>query len=242
MLHIVRADGTYLPGYPRSIPETVISSAQVVDVNADGVEEIFLTYYQSGNQYVGGWRLDGTMLPGFPKPLLTGTQLNAHGSTHIADIDGDGRLELAACGTDFDDGSVCVFEIDGSSYDPATTRMDWPKIRHDVTNTGYLRWMDPAAVTDAVPAGFPILTAAPNPAGPDGRIVLRDASGVAGTLSVVDLTGRVLAERAIRSPAEAPLRSIVGGPLPGGVYWLRWRPVGAGAARSTQVIVLGAGD
>jgi hypothetical protein len=241
-LHILRADGTYLPGYPQTIPQTVISSPQVVDMNADGIEEIFLTFYQSGNQYVGGWRLDGAMLPGFPKLLLTGTQLNAHGSTHIADIDGDGRLELAACGTDFDDGSVCVFEIDGSTYDPATTRMDWPKIRHDVTNTGYLQWTDPAAVMDAVPAGSPLLTAAPNPAGPDGRIVLRDASGVAGTLSVVDITGRVLAERAIRSPAEAPLRSIVGGPLPGGVYWLRWRPVGAGAAHSTQVIVLGAGD
>jgi hypothetical protein len=238
-LHAIHPDGTYLPGFPQTIPGDMISSAQVVDVNGDGIEEIFLTYYLGGNQYVSGWRLNGSVLPGFPKLLLTATQLAAHGSTHIADIDGDGRLELAACGTDLDDGSLCVFEIDGSVYDPHTTRMDWPKIRRDLHNTGFFPWIDPAGVDEGQAGDCPILTIAPNPLEPNSRIVMRDMSYPIGTLRVIDAGGRLLGERAVVSPAEVSIRSIVGDRLSRGVYWLRWLPAVGGPQRSARLIVLG---
>ena len=140
MLHIYRADGTAYPGYPWLTPgDGHISSVQVADVDGDGRQEIFLCYYNGGNQYVCGWRLDHTTLPGFPMLLIAGTELAAHGSAHIADMDGDGDLDIAACGTSLSGGSLCVFEIPGSVYHPATTRLEWPKIRRDLRSRAATR-------------------------------------------------------------------------------------------------------
>lgn len=239
-LHILRANGTYMPGYPHIIPSDVISSAQVVDINGDGLEEIFLTYYAGGNQYVSGWRLDGSVLAGFPKLLLTATQLGAHGSTHIDDIDDDGRLELAACGTDFDDGSLCVFEIDGSTYNPWSTRMDWPKIRRDAYNTGLFRPFDTASVDPGQPASV-TLSLFPNPVDAGGRINLIAepgfGRGAVAAVRVFDATGRLVNRIDVDGQSMFPVRSLIGGHGHAGVYFVVPGVDGSVASRPHRLTV-----
>jgi len=119
-----------------------ISSASVLDVNDDGVEEIFLTYWLSSQQWLSGWDLSGVVLPGFPKLLYSPSDLNSHCSTHVTDADGDGDLELATGGADFSFGRVHVFGVDGSTIGEAT-RMDWPKIRRTSGMMAATRWLIP---------------------------------------------------------------------------------------------------
>jgi hypothetical protein len=68
---------------------------------------------------------------------------------------------------------------------------------------------------------------------------MRDMSYPIGTLRVIDAGGRLLGERAVVSPAEVSIRSIVGDRLSRGVYWLRWLPAVGGPQKSARLIVLG---
>jgi hypothetical protein len=236
LLHAFHRDATEVAGFPISTPaDDPISSPQVVDVDGDGIEEIFLCYYAGGSQWVTGLRLDGSVLAGFPKLLLASVQLNAHGSAHVADADADGDLDLIACGTDFGDGALRYYEIDGSTYDPSTTRMDWPKIRRDLRNTGYFPWRDPAGTANAEPATGGVLRAFPNPAPRGSVVTIRLPQDAPGLLSIHDVTGRCLARRPTTGAEERftlpslldPARSARG------VYQLSWTPKGegTGAAR-----------
>jgi hypothetical protein len=139
-LHVLRPDGTYYSGYPRQTGGTVVlASPVVIDVDGDGVEEIFLTYTPASSpneQVVSGWRLDGTTFPSFPRVLVPSTTYASHASVQIADTNGDGDLELATAGTGDFSGSLWVFRIRRSVFDPGSTRRDWPKIRRDAENTG----------------------------------------------------------------------------------------------------------
>jgi hypothetical protein len=239
MLHAFNKAGSEIAGFPVATPALEpIASPQVVDVDADGVQEVFLCYYRNGSQWVAGLRLDGSILSGFPKQLLSGSQLNAHGSAHISDPDLDGDLDLVACGTDFDDGSLCFFEIDGSTFDPASTRMDWPKIRHDARNTGVYTAQDPAGVgpVAALPVGLQVF---PNPAPARGAwLLLPEGSG--GALSVFDAGGRLLLEQSIEHRGRLlPLGSILSDAhRSSGVYWMRWVPRDAPAAPSVARLLL----
>jgi len=192
LLHLFRIDGTEKPGYPRMLPGSgPISSLQVIDADADGVEELFLCYHAGGNQWVGGWKYDGSSLPGFPKVLFTNAELNAHGSVHLADLEGDGDLDLCAQGGTFGAGRVWVYEVDGSTFDAATSRADWPKIRHDRQNTGAYAPRDPAAVPDGgagLAAGRLVLW--PNPVRGGETLSLRLPAGPGGRLSLYDLNVR----------------------------------------------------
>lgn len=179
MLHVLRPDGTELAGYPRSVPgEGNISSVQVVDMDGDRVEEIFFCHYAGTSQWISGWRLDGALLPGFPKLLYSGSELDAHSSAHFADLEGDGDLDLCAQGGTFGSGRVWVYEVDGSLFDPASSRCDWPKIRRDVRNTGAYEPADPAAVADSRLAGA-ALVCYPNPLRVRDRVAWRVVNGAA---------------------------------------------------------------
>lgn len=198
MLHAIHLDGVELHGYPRMLPgEGSISSVQVIDMDADGIEEIFLCYYKNGSQWVSGWTVGGATLAGFPKLLFAGSELNTHGSACFGDLEGDGDLDLCAQGQAFGAGRVCVYEVDNSVFGEASRR-DWPKIRHDDRNTGHFEALDPAAVDDPWISN-PRLTCFPNPAAIGDEIWLsfsnlisRDPTALSGIVDVdlFDSSGR----------------------------------------------------
>jgi hypothetical protein len=135
-IHAFHANGNELPGFPFSIGAIgIYSSPAVVDVDGDGSKEIFLTFNASpGQQLVGGWKLDGTQLPGFPRILVSGSDMAAQASVHVADADGDGQYDIAAVGNTSFSTNVWVLPISGSIRTPSTS--DWPKIRNDAGNRG----------------------------------------------------------------------------------------------------------
>lgn len=239
-LHVLQPDGTELAGWPRATGGVQpIASPALIDMDADGSEEMFLTYWLANAQYVSGWRLDGTVLAGFPKLLLSGTDMNSHSSVHVADVEGDGDLELAVSATSFNQGQILVLAVDASTYDPLTSRHDWPKMRRDMENTGAYGPSGTTAAEAAPPAAAIRLTVAPNPAGA-GRAV-RIATGKAGWLAAYDASGRVRG-RAALGGGEALLA--LGGPggLLGqnaapGVYFLRFTPEGDESATARLVVL-----
>jgi hypothetical protein len=237
-LHIFLPSGVELTGYPRTIPGSdQIASPSVLDVNNDGMEEIFLTYWLASAQYVSGWDLAGNVLPGFPKTLFNPSQLNSHSSTHIMDADGDGVFEMAVAGSDMNgSGRVHVFDVDGSTATPAS-RMDWPKIRQNVLNHGLYLGIDPAGVAEEADLRLLPFRVAPNPVFAHGRVTFRPPEGQEGCATICDLTGRVLARRIFAGDAILPVRELLGNDATGGVYFIRWQPLAGGTPRATRIVV-----
>jgi len=239
-LHILLPNGTEMAGYPKTIAGTQqISSPSVVDVNNDGNEEIFLTYWQSSAQYVSGWNLAGSVLPGFPKTLYSPSDLNSHSSTHITDADGDGVFEMSVAGSDMNGhGRVYLFEVDGSIATP-TSRMDWPKIRQNVENHGRYLGRNPADVASNEDIRALPFRIAPNPVLPGARIMMCAPQGEAGSVVVCDPSGRVIGRQTLAGTSIVGLRDLIGGERSNGVYFVRWRPVAGGAAQTNRIVVLG---
>lgn len=238
-LHIVLPGGIELPGYPKSIAGIgQISSPSVIDVNNDGLQEIFLTYWASSTQYVSGWNLAGEVLPGFPKTLYAPSDLNAHSSTHIMDADGDGVFEMTVAGCDMNGhGRVYLFEVDGSIATP-TSRMDWPKIRQNILNHGRYIGLDPADVTQGWEMRLLPFRISPNPVAGDGRITLHAPDGQAARLTICDPSGRVVGRRTLAGHTVLPVQELIGTGSPTGVYFMCWRPLADGGSQVTRLVVI----
>jgi hypothetical protein len=244
-LHVLRANNTYYPGFPiaTGAPDySIISSPSVIDIDEDGQQEIFLTYWLANHQYVSGWRLDGTVLPGFPKEIHSNTDLNAHASTHLLDLEGDGDLDLVTAGASMNDGLIWVFEVDGSSFDPATSAAGWPKIRRDMVNTGCYPPVDPAAVTTSEPRGPGSLRLSPSVVRAGDRLSLGLPADEGGIVEVWDVAGRRLAAHALLGRGGAtslPAAGLFDRRGGSGVFLMRWTPECGGPARCARVVVLG---
>jgi hypothetical protein len=150
MLHVFRADGSEQFGFPVQIDETFFSSPALGDINGDGWLDIVIG---TGNcwsnpacapggqatagvgQYLNAWGRFGRPLPGWPKPV-PGT--HAISSPALADMDGDGQLEVII---NTADARIHVLNGDGS-YVPG-----WPT--YPVTPTGV--GTTSVAYTDASP-------------------------------------------------------------------------------------------
>lgn len=99
--------GQPLPGWPRDVWDGVASAAAVGDINGDGVPEIVIgsdveqdcadcpPYGRlSAGGLVHAFTVDGSQLPGWP--VATDSFMSS--SPVLADVDGDGRLEVVAGG------------------------------------------------------------------------------------------------------------------------------------------------
>lgn len=104
-----------LPGWPASMGITVNyapgGGPATVDVDGDGRLEVFAG---STDQKLYGWRIDGTLLPGFPI-TLSGM---AQSSPAVGDVDGDGRPEILIVTVT---GNAYCFHADGTAV------AGWPK-------------------------------------------------------------------------------------------------------------------
>ncbi|MFT7519023.1 MAG: hypothetical protein ACI9MC_001159, partial [Kiritimatiellia bacterium] len=126
----VHRDETLLPGWPKSFDSSVESSANLVDLDGDGILEIL---FAESSGLVHAMRVDGTEISGFPKqtsvlPFLAdsfwdrapafqeiGPLREGILSTPAAgDVDGDGSPEIVATTLA---GGIYAWHIDGSLLD-----------------------------------------------------------------------------------------------------------------------------
>jgi len=133
-LYVLNGTGTVLPGWPRSVVTGQhtfqgYQGAALGDLDADGQPDIVACRDLDSNadRPLEALRLDGTLIPGFPRPLSTP---GAHPTTSpaLGDTDGDGLLELVFLGID---GRLFTYDLAAE----ATAALPWPMIHHDARHT-----------------------------------------------------------------------------------------------------------
>lgn len=114
-LHVIEHDGTEWGGnWPVALDHVPTGSASVGDVDGDGSPEVFYMSYNS--MYLV--KTDGTMMAGWPQGI-SGANFS-YQSAAMADLDGDGDLEIAV-GAHKTSAGCYVFHHDGTAYP------GWPK-------------------------------------------------------------------------------------------------------------------
>ena len=136
------ATGDVLTGFPVQVDEVIWSSPALGDLTGDGRLEIVVgtgycwadpacptpTTNPGVGQYINAWDHQGNDVPGWPvnlpQPFEAGVHRYARASPALADLDGDGQLEViinTIDPADLNDGQVYALNADGSNV------AGWPK-------------------------------------------------------------------------------------------------------------------
>jgi hypothetical protein len=132
-VHAWRGNGTALAGWPVTIDrgsgqyDGSNSQAAVADVDGDGqVEILFGTGVVYPAYSVRALRVDGTSVPMFPKPTSRGSMSATVPA--VADLDGDGLLEMAWIDRSAD---LHVWDLQA----PVSARQPWPMFGGNARHT-----------------------------------------------------------------------------------------------------------
>ncbi|MYI64291.1 MAG: hypothetical protein F4105_22035 [Gemmatimonadetes bacterium] len=183
-IHALRADGLRQADFPTALPRfaevgDLVFEPVLCDVDADGKQEIFV----AGHSGIFGVDDDGRLLPGFPLLMAA----SPTGSPVVLDLDGDGRLALAA----LDSTAVYAWDLQRVAAQYTGGPAHWPQAGADA-----------AGSRTALVAGRPVVRSEgpllgwvycyPNPVGPNEEAHLRFALSAAGRieLEVFDALGR----------------------------------------------------
>ncbi len=185
-IHALRTDGLGQADFPTALPRfaevgDLIFEPVLCDVDADGKQEIFV----AGHSGIFGVDDDGRLLPGFP--LLMAAPPT--GSPVVVDLDGDGRLALAA----LDGEAVYAWDLQRVAAQYTGGPAHWPQAGADAAGSRTALVAGRLVVRPEVPL-LGRVYCYPNPVGPGEEAHLRFALGAAGRieLEVFDaLGGRV---------------------------------------------------
>jgi subtilisin family serine protease len=119
-VQVVRLDGTSLPGWPVSIDSQAwFRGASIADLDGDGQKEIVVAdVLPPGNLYV--LRSNGAVAPGWPQAVNNApvNSSNERSLPAVADLDGDGDLEIVLGSTG---GDIFAFHHNGAAV------LGWPQ-------------------------------------------------------------------------------------------------------------------
>lgn len=144
--------GVSVPGWPKSLPDTLAGSPALGDLDGDGVLEVVATT-RAGDLML--WDLGGSEEPHWPKSLWHPDQVRRPECTtgpRLWDLDGNGVIELAQLRGD---GMIVVIDRDGRKvhdwpYATGATAADGPL--HLLAPDGNERWVAANAMTDSLTA------------------------------------------------------------------------------------------
>ena len=106
--------GLLLPGWPKDSEYDISKSASLADLDSDGLDEIII---YEGRSKVYAYKEDGSPLSGWPVDGESGTHA-------IADLDGDGDLEIVTVINSTSDGADLVaYHHEGSRVDNFNIRI-----------------------------------------------------------------------------------------------------------------------
>ncbi len=134
------ADGSVVSGWPRPTSDNMASSPALADLDGNGVQDVIIGCGKDSTPYcrtLYAWSGNGNNLPGFPMS----TPYVFPFPPVVADIDGDGNLEIVL--TSLETHKVTVIQHNGSSGSVDTSRLtngiilNTPLV-HDVDGDGAL--------------------------------------------------------------------------------------------------------
>jgi subtilisin family serine protease len=129
-------DGTPLAGWPVKYDKTISSTyfgfgaPALVDLDQDGRADVLVSSDANANTpfALNAYKSDGTKVAGFPKATLS-IGADSTNTAAVADLDGDGALELAWIDSRF---NIFVWDLPT----PTGVVAPWPQFQHDERHTG----------------------------------------------------------------------------------------------------------
>lgn len=132
LMYAWRRDGTLLPGWPVRYSGPIamqfmgVSAAALADIDGDGRADV--TASNEGPDPLSAFGANGAVLPGFPK-LTSGSAAFPVDTPAVADLDGDGLLEMAWIDSA---GILYVWDLPAARSNPRP----WPMFHADARHTG----------------------------------------------------------------------------------------------------------
>jgi len=205
-LHVIDRTGVELAGWPQSLEGNSEASPIVGDVTGDGMVDIIFPVGGGDDavpNLIYGFQGDGQVVKGFPLSLAG----PGRSTPALADLDGDGDIELAYAGWGL---AVHVWDLPGMA---GAELLPWPTFQGTAQRTGSLQDPTITGSDGTVPPGRPVLLGNhPNPFNPATTIEFALPASFRGRvqLSIYDLGGRLV-------------RTLVDGQLAGGRHTVGWR-------------------
>lgn len=112
LLHVIKRNGEELENWPVFFPRGSGSSPVSGDIDNDGNPEIVIgnSRYLDESAQIWAWKVDGSLVDGFP----FGHFHTIGGSPTLADINGDGDLNILFWAADADQNTAGVYVLNGN--------------------------------------------------------------------------------------------------------------------------------